>query len=224
MRSSLLNLITLFDERSFRERLLIAVVIVAATFALWDGTVGGWVVNHKTEVITDVERLARDLQMQNNEQQRLLQQDTAPARRALVQQKTRLQALLVERQAELDALLAKFVAPEDVPDLLEDVLHDYQGLKLVRLASKAAEPLMVQTAESAAANPTQSDLLTIYRHPVELQFEGGYLDVVAYLTTLENGPWGLSWRKLEYAVGDYPKATVLIELETLSREKEWLGV
>ena len=221
MRNALIQLFTLFDERSVRERMLIGAVVFAATWALWDLTIGGWVVNHKAEVVTNVERLARDLQLQNSEQNRLLREDTAPQRLALEQQQARLKALLLERQADLDALLAKFVAPEDVPDLLEDVLQDYRGLKLIRLASKASEPLVVQTQGDAAV---AQNSLTVYRHPVELEFEGGYLDVVAYLTALENGPWGLSWRKLEYAVLDYPNATVLIELETLSREREWLGV
>ncbi len=117
--------------------------------------------------------------------------------------------------------MARFVPPEEVPHLLEDVLQDYRGLKLIRLSSKSAKPLLLQ---SQSQEKQETNPITLYRHPVELEFEGGYLDVIAYLTALENASWGLSWRKLEYAVLEYPNAAVLIEIETLSREKEWLGV
>ncbi len=66
--------------------------------------------------------------------------------------------------------------------------------------------------------------VTIYRHPVEIEVVGGYLDVMAYLSALEAAEWKFSWRRFEYVVDQYPNAQVLIELETLSREKEWLGV
>ena len=50
------------------------------------------------------------------------------------------------------------------------------------------------------------------------------MEVLAYLAALESGSWRFSWRSFEYAVSEYPKARAIIEVETLSREREWLGV
>ncbi len=41
---------------------------------------------------------------------------------------------------------------------------------------------------------------------------------------LEDAPWRFSWRSLNYHVEQFPNATVVLELETMSREKNWLGV
>lgn len=225
MQALIARLLEQFDSRTVRERILIGLTLFALTWGVWIMSIGGVVIDGKAEVITSIDQLSRDLQLQNDERARLLGEDTAPQRLALEQQQDRLQELIIAQQAELDELLTRFIPPEQVPSLLEDVLRDFSGLRLVRLASQPAEPLLLKTEnEGEAKDAAHMPQVTIYRHPVQLEFEGGYLDVMAYLVALESGDWRFAWRKFEYAVEDYPKAQVLIELETLSREKEWLGV
>ncbi len=219
--------VAVFDARSLRERLLIGLTLCVVTWAVWEVSIGGAVTDSKAEVITDIDRLARDLEQQNFERDRLIELDRTPEREALRRQQERLNSLLVAQAEELDALLARFVPPEDVPALLEDVLQNHEGLKLVRLTSQPAEPVTITIesgADAEAENAAEVPSVEIYRHPVLLEFEGGYLDVLAYLESLEEVGWQFAWRRLEYAVAEYPDAQVLIELETLSREKEWLGV
>ncbi len=219
--------VAVFDARSLRERLLIGLTICVVTWAFWEISIGGAVTDSKAEVITDIDRLARDLEQQNFERDRLLELDRTPEREALRRQQERLNGLLVAQAEELDALLARFVPPEDVPALLEDVLKNHEGLKLVRLTSQPAEPVTITVEMEEGSDPDEASevpQVEIYRHPVLLEFEGGYLDVLAYLESLEQVGWQFAWRRLEYAVAEYPDAQVLIELETLSREKEWLGV
>jgi MSHA biogenesis protein MshJ len=207
-----------FDARSIRERLLIGLTVFALTWAVWIASIGGFVLDHRAEVVTNIDQLARDLQLQSDERQRLLRADSTPTHNALQQQQTFLQHAIVVQAEELDELLTRFIPPEEVPLLLEDVLRAHDGLKLLRLSSQPAEPVLFKVNADKPAE------IKIYRHPVQLEFEGGYLDVLAYLSELESSDWRLSWRKIEYAVGEYPKAQVLIEVETLSREQQWLGV
>lgn len=228
MKDYIKHLLDQFEARNLRERILIGVTLFAFTLAFWFTTVGGVVIDKKVEVVRNIERLTKDMQQQTAEQIRLREEDKAPARQALQQKQDQLKAVIVAQQDELDFLLDRFVAPEQIPDLLEDVLDGFENLKLVRLASQPAEPLLLQAADDVAQDrevglpaPTQ---VTIYRHPVEIEFVGGYLDVMAYLSALEAAQWQFSWRRFEYVVDQYPNAQVLIELETLSREKEWLGV
>ena len=227
MKTLFARLLKQFDARSIRERILIGLTLFAVTWALWMTSIGALVLDNKTEVVTRIDRLAADLALQSREQQRLRRADKTPVRRALTRQQQRLQEFIVVQQAELDDLLTRFIPPEEVPVLLEDVLRGFAGLKLIRLVSQPAEPLLLQTAEAgqyeqdgeAAPAP-----LEIYRHPVHLEFEGGYMQVLAYLAALEAGEWHFTWRKFDYAVREYPKAQVVLEIETLSREREWLGV
>ncbi len=59
---------------------------------------------------------------------------------------------------------------------------------------------------------------------MRLEFEGNYFEVLDYLADLESSDWDLGWRMLDYAVIDYPTASVVIEIETLSRDRSWIGV
>ena len=212
--------------RSLRERILIGLTVFAVTWGIWIASIGGAVIDTKIEVVTSIDQLSKDMIMQSRERQRLLNEDHSSQRFVMQAQQNKLKEMVVAQQLELDELLTRFIPPEQVPELLEDILDDFAGLKLIRLASQPAEPLFLK------AHPeTQKDgggrsepEVKIYRHPVLMEFEGGYSDVIAYLYALEQAQWRFAWRKLEYVVAEYPRAQVTIELETLSREREWLGV
>ena len=224
MKALIEKLTMLFDARSVRERLLIGLTAFALTWGLWEVSIGAVMSDHKAAVITDIERLAQDLEQQNFENDRLRQLDRSPEREALARQQSRLENVIVAQAAELDALLARFVPPEAVPELLEDVLARHRGLKLVRLTSQPAEPVTLTVAVDDEEDAQAAPSVEIYRHPVRIEFEGGYMDVLAYLKALEEVEWQFAWRRFEYGVEEHPKAAITIELETLSREKEWLGV
>ena len=57
-----------------------------------------------------------------------------------------------------------------------------------------------------------------------LRVEGSYLDCLEYLRSVERLPWHLYWARLELKAGEYPSNTFLIEVRTLSLDKEWIGV
>ena len=217
-----------FEARSLRERILIALTLLALTWAVWILTVGGHVLDTKAEVITDIHQLEGALASQTAQRLRLQALDQAPARAELKAKRDALTAALELQQAELDDLLEAFIPPARVPALLKDVLKAHRGLRLKSLASLPAVPITAKRDETdavthEAAEPIASRL-TIYRHPVTVEVEGAYGDVVAYLASLEATAWRFSWREIEYVVEDYPDARVRIEIETLSREQAWLGV
>lgn len=223
------KMLDLFEARTLREQILIGLTLLAATWGLWFVAIGGVVLDTKTEVVSSIDQLSQDMQVQSEERQRLLGEDRPSQRVVMQAQQNKLREMVVAQQLELDELLGRFVPPSKVPALLEDVLDDFSGLKLIRLASQPAEPLLLKaSAQSQDDGVEHQEALQpqvkIYRHPIRMELEGGYADVIDYLLTLEQADWRFTWRKLEYVVEDYPNAQILIELETMSREKEWLGV
>jgi MSHA biogenesis protein MshJ len=87
--------------------------------------------------------------------------------------------------------------------------------------SEAAAPEATAVNEPVSVEPQESGP---YVHPAEIIIEGSYMDVLAYLKTIEALPWHFYWQRLELQSGSYPKTRVRIELATLSLDKEWLGV
>ena len=165
---------TWLNTMSLRERGLVVITLIALTWSGWLNSVGGDVIDSKAQVERDIARLAADLKMEVVERQRLQAIDNKDYK-TLLSQRDVLNELVQERQRELENLLNDFIAPRDVPNLLEDILRQHRGLRLVKLES--LEPLGLLSGGDDAEQ--------IFRHPIRLQLEGGYLDTHAYLVALE---------------------------------------
>ena len=144
--------------------------------------------------------------------------------------KTRLhdiQSKLVETDIKLQRLQKGLVPSNNVASLLEDVLAKDRGLQLIRLRTLPAEPLIEQPPNGATGQnieiKNESDK-NIYTHGVELTVQGGYLELLQYLSQLEKLPWRMFWGKVEMNTEAYPKVTLTLTLYTLSLDKAWLAV
>lgn len=214
---------------SMRERVLVTLGLLGCTWMLWQLTIGDLVTSHRVTVARSVQQLENALKSATSEQQSLRIERKADPNDALRAEQAALKELLLKVDGELAGSLSRFVAPERMPALLQDVLADHPGLKLKLVKRLPARALVAQveqpTADSTA--PTESTPKpqpNLYLHPLRVEFEGRYFDVLAYLQTLEQSPWRFNWRLLEFATETYPAGRAVIEIETLSREQRWLGV
>lgn len=131
-------------------------------------------------------------------------------------------AAVEQRIAELDAELARRVGqvipPAEMAQVLEAMLERQGRLELVRVESLPPEALF-QPAEGAGEAPA-----AIYRHGLEMEVEGRYLDVLAYLRELEALEWKFFWEAVELDSETYPANRVRIRIYSLNLEEGWLGV
>ncbi len=132
-------------------------------------------------------------------------------------------SLLESRIQSIDKQLGEqtnnLVPANKMAGMLESVLTGSKSLKLIELRSIAPTPLLLeqrQTIDEPGAG--------LYRHGVLLIFEGNYFDIQQYLERLEALPWQFYWKKFDYLVGDYPTASVELEIYTLSTNKAFIGV
>lgn len=130
------------------------------------------------------------------------------------------------------------VSPDRMSALLEDLLKQNKGLKLVSLKTLPVTSLAEQgsadekridnaleTIKAGAAKAKGKFAAdTVYKHDVEIVLQGGYLDMMNYLSQLEAMPWHLFWSRAKLSVEEYPKATLTLTLFTLSLDKKWLNL
>jgi MSHA biogenesis protein MshJ len=132
------------------------------------------------------------------------------------------------------------VPPDKVSIVLEDILRKNGKLRLVSLKTlpvaglteqaDAENKTAVEKLASAALSETTAKPMTkpvaesIYKHGVEITVEGGYLDIINYLTALESMPWQLFWGSASLRVEEHPKTTLTLTLFTLSLDKKWLNL
>ena len=218
----LLQVYERYQGFNFRERVLIALAVLSLTWMIWEATLGGFLAESQANISRQVNVMYDKLQVAVREQSALQTALTRDPNQRLAAERDRLDSELRNLNASIGSVLDRFVTPERMPSLLEDVLRHHQGLKLKRMISLPVEP--VRLSDPNAGQEEQAASPLIFRHPLRMVFEGNYFEVLAYLNELEQGPWEFGWRQLNYTVSEYPLAEVTIEIETLSREKSWIGV
>jgi MSHA biogenesis protein MshJ len=148
-----------------------------------------------------------------------LQDDVnGPVRERIALLERQIQNISNQVKAQTDSL----VPANKMADMLEGVLAGSKGLKLIELQSIAPLPILLNQPEEVEEG--EEPIAGLYRHGVTLVFEGNYFDIQRYLEKLESLPWQFYWKKFDYRVGDYPTASVELEIYTLSTNKAFIGV
>jgi len=136
---------------------------------------------------------------------------------------------LASAQQELLKYTDTLIAPQRMAAMLENMLHERGDLELVSLQNLPVAPLF--KGQKSAANEVQQadnhkdsdDVFGLYRHGVQLVFEGNYMATKDYLTNLEQLPWKFYWQTFNYEVQQHPTALVSLNIYTLSTSKWWIG-
>lgn len=219
-----------FDALVWRERLLVGLTLVSLVWMVWTYALQDYLDKERSRAQVGITNNQAQLSAAIQEQQLLNGGNLQDPDMALSLQRDQLQAELRQLDLELRHSIERFVEPSKMPELLADLMRQHQGLAFKRVTRMPTEPLAASRIhlDTSEDSTTQDVAATgepsVYRHPIELEFEGNYFDVLAYLTTLENSSWRLNWRSFDYQVKAHPVARVTIQVDTLSRRKEWLGV
>jgi len=224
-----------FDALVWRERLLVCLTLIALVWMLWTYALQDYIDRERARTLQAITSQEAQQSAAVNEQRLLSGGKLRDPDMALQEQQQQLQADLARLDEELRHSIERFVEPSKMPELLAELMQQHRGLSFKRVTRLPTEPLAASGLSLDALGPEQTNTPvapdrngdgepSVFRHPIELEFEGSYFDVMAYLTTLEDSGWRLNWRRFDYQVKAYPTARVKVEVDTLSRRKEWLGV
>lgn len=122
-----------------------------------------------------------------------------------------MRARLTELETRIQEQVGGLLAPAQAVKVLEQVLEQEQGLKLLKV-NASSTPLGDNDVLPDSGEPQDTG---INRYRMQLQLEGSYLATLRYLRALEGLPWKFFWEGVEYEVIEYPTARVTIDLYTL---------
>ncbi len=214
------SLLARFDALTRRERILVAVAVFA--LVIFASNLGN------TQLALRQLRLAAEQQEIANERllvdasiqvfQQASGKDPDRDRREVISRLTDKEAAL---EQEIQSLSANLVSREQLPRLMQDVLQEIDGVKLLGVDTLPAVPLQTSGQGDSAATPDSADAapgesVTLYRHAVQIRFSCSYAGLRRYVAALEALPWRLYWEALEYVVADYPTGQAALEVFTLS--------
>ncbi|PXX89284.1 MSHA biogenesis protein MshJ [Marinobacter vulgaris] len=217
-----------FNARPVRERALLTITaFVVVLFAGWELAIapvmaGNEQLRSRQVSLSDTRASLIDQQERLNEQ--LASDPSQVLRNQLAARQQRLERL----NNELAETTGRLIAPQAMMVLLRDILAAQDKLELLGLELLAPVPVFDGQPDSAGdGSSSGSDEPAeplLFAHDAEIILRGGYMDVLAYLETLEAMDTRLGWVLLEYDSGDYPDNEVRIRVRTLSLDRAWLGV
>jgi MSHA biogenesis protein MshJ len=217
--STLVNLKARFNALSLRERGMVAVASLAVIVLVWDQAMMNPVRARQEQVTRELASTQESLAMLTSTIEGRAQDN--PIALAM-KQKQDLTISIEAVDEQLKSESAGLIPPERMLDALKDVLERQSGLRLVSMRNLPVKSLIPEVQPTA--NQPASSMQGPYVHSLEFVIEGGYLDILRYLQRVEALPWRFYWQVLELKAGEYPANRVRIRLNTLSMDKEWLGV
>jgi MSHA biogenesis protein MshJ len=133
--------------------------------------------------------------------------------------------------ARLNELYGDLISPVQMTQALQTLLRRETTLDLRSLDNLPPEPLISGVATSGTAGSDAEGTsaaaipaVQVFKHGIHLVFEGSFLDTVYYLRSLERLDSNFFWEKLEFDLTEYPRATISLDIYTLSTERGFLGV
>jgi MSHA biogenesis protein MshJ len=223
------------DALTLRERVVIFAMTVVVLFTAVNELLLAPRLAKQKEVLNTIKAdQARITQMQA-EIARSIAARTAPdsSSRARL---TALKQEAAQMQASLMGTQKGLVSPDKMGTLLEDILKRDGALRVVSVKTLPPGPPAAVAAILAAADKPapgaapaapalpEQPAGPVFAHGVEITVQGGYLDMLQYMSELENMPWQLLWGRARLRVDEYPKATLTLTVFTLSLDKKWLNL
>jgi MSHA biogenesis protein MshJ len=207
-----------FDRLSLRERGLVAMAVLASIVMLW--TVAMWdpITARQQALTAELDGLQQTMVTAADTLDATTQND--PATVALKKEE-QLRKELADINSQLASKSAGLIPPERMVQVIQDVLARQRGVTLISLHNNPVTTLAVSKPAAGAVDAAASGP---YVHPVELVIEGRYLDILAYLHALETLEWRFYWKLLELETVRHPTNRVRIEINTLSMDKDWIGL
>ncbi len=219
-----LNVINdLINKLSTRERILVLTGFLAVIYIAWDTFLITPVLKTNTALNMQLQTIKQ--QMSDLEKRRVIASDllTQSRRKQLVREISQVEQKINNFDSQISQRLQGRVDPEEMAGLLNDVLQKNHKLELIQINNLEAEPFITQN-KTDQKEPVDPDLVGIYRHSMEMELQGTYLDILDYLQELEALQWKIFWDDVKMDVQEYPVVRVYIKVHTFSLKDGWLSV
>ncbi|MDP3821600.1 MAG: hypothetical protein Q8R33_09005 [Burkholderiales bacterium] len=211
-----------FDARARRERLLLIGAGVAIAWMLADSL---WLTPAFKDWASARARhtTASAALLRLNDEVALRGSETRNAEQQLLGEVAQWRSRVSETEATLSEFGGSLVGAAEMVPVLDRLLAQTGGLRLRSMQSLGrSEVGSPATAPQTPADAKTAD--TLYRHGVELNVEGSYADVLAYVQAIEAMPQRVLWGGLQLRVEQHPKVVLTLRLYTLSADRSWLEI
>jgi MSHA biogenesis protein MshJ len=219
------------SKRHERERAILLVGGLGLLGMLWLTFVHDVLVAKQADVASSIAIAENTVVEERNRQNDIRTTYTTDPNVYAQQRQSELRDLANDANSRLNQLYGDLISPVQMTEALQTLLRSETTLDMVGFVNLSPEALIggVTTpaevdADDAAAPATAIPAVQVYKHGIHMVFEGSFLDTVYYLRSLEQLDSNFFWENLEFELTEYPKATISLDIYTLSTERGFLGV
>jgi len=214
------------NQLNQRERVLVFLVCAALVGMLLHALLLAPVLKDREMAKKEISQLRASSAVTRNEVVLLSAEIKAGVNRVKEQRLKQLlaQQALLDQRIE-DSVIA-MIPPQMMTEVLEEVLAQDSELQLLGLENLPVTSIIEDDTDKSneEKKPNKDEKVGLYRHRFVLTLRGNYLSTVRYFEKLKALPWRFQWDSLNYEVTDYPNATIMLQVHTVSRSEDWIGV
>ncbi|MFT5577913.1 MAG: MSHA biogenesis protein MshJ [Paraglaciecola psychrophila] len=222
MNESVVKLADKIDGLALRERALILLCALAVVGLFLYSQLIDPLLQERAIVDRQSGTLGQKITEQDRARLLLDVEISAGVNRNKIRRRDQLRDELDALNEQIEQSVVAMIPPRRMAQVLESILAQDANITLLGIENRPVVALMKQDdSEGAEAIENQQ---TLYRHAFVLHLQGNYLAAIDYFERLEALPWRFYWHELSLSVDQYPSATIILTLHTVSMSEELLGV
>jgi len=214
------DLMDRFDQLSLRERIIVLVAALLLIALIWDSTFMAPLDKDRKAKMQQIDALRAEISGLDQSIEALVAQGATDPKQSSHGTADTLRAEIKEIESRLAGVTSGLIAPKEMSQVLEQVLGRASRMRLETLRTLPPQGVVAPGSETAAPGTSAQ----IYKHGVEIELSGSYLDTLYFVQALEALPWRFFWDRIEYAVDEGPRGKIKLRLYTLGLEEGWIGV
>ena len=196
-----------------REQIVVILTLLLVLLSVWDKLYSKPFAQQQTQLTNELTNLEEQIKIQQHTVQQIKNHTYIDPNLANQNKLTELKARYSSLQEQMMLGDKKFVPPQLMPRVLNDILNQNSNLSLKQLDTLPITKLVASSQEHP-----------IFKHGLTISFSGNYQNTLNFFKALEALPWAILWDTLEFEVKSYPVAETTIKVYTLSFEENWLGL
>ena len=211
-----------FDARQLNERRLLIVVVLAAIVYLCDLLLitPGFDKLKAARQRVQVATVARDAMQAELNRKRV---ELANQLMAAQREQAELRKRLAEGEQELARQRSMMAPARDMQNLMEGLLAQHGQLRLK--AMRTQPPVEVRFNGGHGGSAAQAGAApALYSHGLEISVSGPYLDLLAWLRSVERLPRRLLWSGMTLSAPDGALPTLTLQVQTFSPDRDPLEI
>ena len=204
-----------YDGRSFRERLVFAVAALVVMLSLFEGLWWGPQRERSAMAQREVESLQVQKATLSAELDQLEERESQDPDAAISEQLDVLAARIGNLDERLRGQTLQILAPEQMTSVLRDMIGTVDGMRIVGIRSEMPQRLV---------NSAEDNLPVLWRHGLVIDLQGDYLGLLDCMQRLEGLPWRLYWLGMDVEAHGAGPGDFRLHVYTVSLREEWIRV